>query len=58
MKRSVIGLVGLSFLDYNGEADSVPNEKPELLFGLPYYQEKIFDRVFQVSPTAFLQIHI
>lgn len=58
MKKSIRGLVGLCFLDYNGEADSVPNQKPSLLYGLPYYHERIFERTFQVSPSAFLQIHI
>ena len=42
MKKSVRGLVGLCWLSYNGEADSVPSEKPELLYGQPFYQEKIF----------------
>jgi tRNA/tmRNA/rRNA uracil-C5-methylase (TrmA/RlmC/RlmD family) len=37
MSKSVIGLVGLGLLPYQGEADSVPSEKPELLFGQPYY---------------------
>jgi tRNA/tmRNA/rRNA uracil-C5-methylase (TrmA/RlmC/RlmD family) len=58
MKKSLRGLVGLCFLDYNGESDSVPSEKPTLLYGLPYYQETIFNRTFQVSPGAFLQIHM
>lgn len=38
LKKSVIGLSGLCFLSYNGEADSVPTEKPELLYGNAYYQ--------------------
>ena len=38
MSKSVIGLVGLGMLSYNGEADSVPTEKPEVLFGQAYYQ--------------------
>lgn len=37
MRKSIIGLVGLCFLEYNGEADSVPTDKPSLLFGTPYY---------------------
>jgi len=28
MKKSVIGLVGLCFLSYSGEADSIPTVKP------------------------------
>jgi 23S rRNA (uracil1939-C5)-methyltransferase len=58
MAKSVIGLVGLGFLEYNGEADSVPSEKPEILFGQGHYHERICDHLFRVSPTAFLQIHI
>ena len=58
MKKSVRGLVGLCFLSYNGEADSVPSDKPELLYGTPHYNEIIFGRTFRVSPGAFLQIHI
>jgi hypothetical protein len=58
MKKSVIGLSSLCFLDYNGEADSVPTDKPEVIYGNSFYQERIFDHVFQVSPTAFLQIHL
>ncbi len=38
MKKSVIGLVSLCFLSYNGEADSVPSEKPEVIYGTPFYQ--------------------
>ena len=58
LKLAVIGLKSLCFLSYNGEADCVPTEKPELLYGTPYYQERIFDHTFQVSPSAFLQIHM
>jgi tRNA/tmRNA/rRNA uracil-C5-methylase (TrmA/RlmC/RlmD family) len=58
LTKSVIGLASLCFLDYNGEADSVPTDKPQLLWGTSYYQERIFDHVFRVSPTAFLQIHL
>jgi tRNA (uracil-5-)-methyltransferase len=29
-----------------------------VLWGTPYYNEKIFDKVYQVSPSAFLQIHM
>jgi hypothetical protein len=28
MKKTLIGLVGLCFLSYSGEADSIPTEKP------------------------------
>lgn len=28
MKKTLIGLVGLCFLSYSGEADSIPAEKP------------------------------
>lgn len=28
LTKSVIGLVSLCFLDYNGESDSVPTDKP------------------------------
>jgi hypothetical protein len=38
MKQCVIGLKSLCFLSYNGEADSIPPEKPELLWGEPFYQ--------------------
>lgn len=38
LSKSVIGLASLCFLDYNGEADSVPTDKPQLLWGTPYYQ--------------------
>ena len=38
MKKSIIGLASLCFLDYNGEADSVPSEKPEVIYGTSFYQ--------------------
>lgn len=38
MKKSLIGLSSLCFLDYNGEADSVPTDKPEVIYGNSYYQ--------------------
>ena len=53
MKKSIRGLVGLCFMSYNGESDSVPTDKPELLYGVSYYEERIFQRVFQVSFGAF-----
>ena len=38
MKKSLIGLSSLCFLGYNGEADSVPTDKPEVIYGNSYYQ--------------------
>jgi hypothetical protein len=34
---AIQNLKSLCFLPYNGASDSVPAEKPELLYGTPYY---------------------
>ena len=38
MRKCIVGLASLCFLEYNGEGDSVPSVKPQLLYGTPYYQ--------------------
>ena len=38
LKTCIVGLKSLCFLSYNGEADSIPPEKPELLYGTSFYQ--------------------
>lgn len=38
MKKSLIGLSSLCFLAYNDQADSVPTDKPEVIYGNSYYQ--------------------
>jgi len=35
---AIKGLKTLGFLSYNGESDSVPTEKPEILLGPGYYE--------------------
>lgn len=56
-KKSVVGLVGLCFMGYNGNSDSIPIEKPLVLWGNGYYHEKILGKNFRVSSSAFLQGH-
>lgn len=58
LKKSVVNLTSLCFIVHNGQADSIPTGKPELLYGTPFYQEIILGHNFRVSASAFLQIHI
>ncbi|MDR3071889.1 MAG: 23S rRNA (uracil(1939)-C(5))-methyltransferase RlmD [Clostridiales Family XIII bacterium] len=48
-------IVGILHTIYNGRADVVASDEMRLLYGVPYYEEKMMNRHFRVNALSFFQ---